>query len=310
MSETAESDPGGGRLPDFFLIGAMKAGSTTLWGHLASHPDVFMCRPKEPQFWSRDAARARGLDWYRSLFAAARADQLCGEASTCYSRWPHFGDVAGRIAQHFPRARFVYILRHPVERAYSHYVHLMDERLLLGDGAVISFEKAIDEIPEIVDTSLYLTQIEQFLPHYPRSVFHVTILDDLQQDFEASWGALQDFLGVARVPLEPARARAVDNPSGDRVVRVGTRRTIERLERNPLLGSVSKLVPRPWRADLQARLERTVLARRLQERRVKQHRAGLSPLSPEIRARLAGRLRRPTRDLEEFLGRRLPGWFE
>src|SRR5690242_14831106 len=83
-----------GRLPDFVVIGGMKCGSTTLFEYLCRHPDVFMCTPKEPGYFSREKVMARGEAWYRSLFADAKPTQLCGEASTCYTRWPHFGDVA------------------------------------------------------------------------------------------------------------------------------------------------------------------------------------------------------------------------
>jgi hypothetical protein len=202
------------------------------------------------------------------------------------------------------------MLRHPVERAYSHYVHLMDERAILGVGSVVSFEKAIEEIPEIVDASLYRTQIERFLEHYPRSSLYVTTLDELRADPQEAWAALQEFLGVARVPLVPERAWAVDNPSGDRLARVGMRRTIQRLERSALVRSASRLVPSPLRAGLRARLETSRLARRLQGLRLERHRASLAHLSPELRARLAKRLHHPTQELEDFLGRRLPGWLE
>ena len=116
-----------GRLPDFMLIGAMKSGTTTLHAYLSRHPGLFLCTPKEPGFFSRDERYARGLDWYRELFTDAQPEQLCGEASTCYSRWPHFENAAPRIAADVPGAKLLYITRDPVERAYSHYRHLMEE---------------------------------------------------------------------------------------------------------------------------------------------------------------------------------------
>jgi hypothetical protein len=202
------------------------------------------------------------------------------------------------------------MLRNPVERAYSHYVHLMDERAILGVGSVISFERAIEEIPEIVDTSLYLMQIERFLEYFPGSALHVMTLDDLQTDPEKALGALQEFLGVMRLPLGTGRSRVVDNRSGDRLVRVTTRRATERVRSSHLLRSASRLVPRMWRVGLVARLETSRLARRIQERRLETHRARLSVPSPTLRAQLLQRLRRPTRELEDFLERRLPGWLE
>jgi hypothetical protein len=111
-----------GRYPDFFIIGAARAGTTTLATELSHHPKVFVCDPKEPFFFSHESVRARGCEsWYQGLFARRRPDQICREASTSYSCWPECGDVAGRIALAMSGARLIYLIRHPVERAYSHY---------------------------------------------------------------------------------------------------------------------------------------------------------------------------------------------
>ncbi len=74
--------------PDFIIIGAMKCGTSTLYEQLAAQPGVFMCTPKEPNFFSDDRIYANGLDWYRGLFAPAPAGALCGEASTHYTKLP------------------------------------------------------------------------------------------------------------------------------------------------------------------------------------------------------------------------------
>ena len=132
-----------GRNPDFLVIGAMKAGSTTLHTYLSRHPDLYLHERKEPGFFSREERYARGIEWYRALFADARPDQLCAESSTCYTRWPHFADVAPRIRQHVPEVRFVYIMRDPVARAYSHYAHMMGERRSEG-LPVLSFGEALE----------------------------------------------------------------------------------------------------------------------------------------------------------------------
>jgi hypothetical protein len=289
----------------------MKSGSTTLWRLLAQHPRVFSCTPKEPQFFSREAVFARGFDWYRQLFAGARADQICGEASTCYSRWPHFGDVPARLAQSLPAARLLYIVRHPVERAYSHYVHLMTERTVRETGPVLDFEKALEELPEILDTSLYLVQIERFLPHYDRSALHVLTLDDLQADPQETMAVVHRFLGLDPLPIDAGSAPRVENRADQRFARVSMHRTIRWIRRHPVFGRLRRLVPVSTRRELAARLRSPEVAARLFERRYETHRARLSPLRPETRRLLLARLERPTRELEAFLGRRLPAsWFE
>ena len=86
--------------------------------------------------------------WYRSLFEEA-ADQLREEASACYTRWPHFGDVASRMASLIPEARLIFIMHHPVDRAYSHFSHLMQERLALHGETFVEMQAALDDFSEI-----------------------------------------------------------------------------------------------------------------------------------------------------------------
>ena len=112
-----------GRLPDFVIVGAAKSGTTTLREHLLRHPDVFMCQPNEPCFFDANANWSRGLDWYKGLFAPADDDQLLGESSTNYTRYPQVLDVPHRIHDAIPGAQLIYIMRDPVLRTYSHFVH-------------------------------------------------------------------------------------------------------------------------------------------------------------------------------------------
>ena len=87
-------------LPDFIIIGAAKAGTTSLYAMLDRHPDIFMPRQKEPEFFARDDLYAQGLDSYAENFAGAEPGQVVGEASTLYSLSPLFGQTAARIKDH------------------------------------------------------------------------------------------------------------------------------------------------------------------------------------------------------------------
>jgi hypothetical protein len=140
--------------PDFVLIGSAKSGTTSLFAELATHPDLFASPIKEPAFfsysparpkfhawermlrvWERDnpgrVAPPRGEDsrWddyleiYRDLFRGAQPGQVRGEASTDYTRWPQFPGVPARMSSIFPDLKLLYIVRHPVDRAYSHFCH-------------------------------------------------------------------------------------------------------------------------------------------------------------------------------------------
>src|SRR5215469_9765623 len=106
--------------PDFIVVGAMKSATTTLHEQLARQPGVFMSRPKEPNFFSDDAAYARGWRWYESLFKDAAATDLRGESSTHYSKLPTFPRTLERMLRYLPRVKVIYVMRHPIDRLVSH----------------------------------------------------------------------------------------------------------------------------------------------------------------------------------------------
>ena len=81
------------RLPNFFIIGAAKSATTTLYKYLASHPQIHMSVEKEPNFFGADIKYQRGLTWYSELFSEAEVGQICGEASTDYSKFPEYPNV-------------------------------------------------------------------------------------------------------------------------------------------------------------------------------------------------------------------------
>lgn len=128
--------------PDFLVIGAPKAGTTALHAALAQHPDIFVSTPKEPKYWLCDGApppawcgpgdRHSQQEWiwqedrYHSLFEPARDDQVRGESTPFYlwSRGAH-----RRIAESLPEVRLLAVVRDPVDRAYSNWMHLWSDGL-------------------------------------------------------------------------------------------------------------------------------------------------------------------------------------
>lgn len=126
--ELAPAETNATRRPDFLVIGAGRAGTTSLHQYLSQHPAVFLPARKAPSYWYAVARpHARDLPQgfvhteaeYRALFSAARPDQLCGEVSPVYLAAT---DVAARVATQLPHVRIVAILRHPVDRVYARWV--------------------------------------------------------------------------------------------------------------------------------------------------------------------------------------------
>lgn len=161
--------------PDFLIVGAMKCGTTTLAAQLARQDGIFMTTPKEPNFFSDDDVFARGLGWYEALFAGAAPGELRGEASTHYTKLPTYPHTIARMAGVLNDPRIVYMIRDPVERAISHYIHEWSLGRMEGDLAA-----AVDRHPELVDYGRYAMQITPFVAAFgPANVF-LTSLEQLK----------------------------------------------------------------------------------------------------------------------------------
>ena len=273
--------------PDFFIIGAMKAGSTSLWHQLQRHPEIFLCTPKEPQYFSHRRGWSRGADWYGSLFAAADQGRYraFGEASTCYTRYPHYGDVAARIAAANPAAKLIYILRDPVDRVYSHYLH-ESERRALGDLPVQTLRDSWRSDPEYLDASRYIVQINQYMQWFSREQLFVCTLGELRENADALVVRTAEFLGCDARPLTNVRSPAVANQSlsasfADRAAR----RTIRNIREGRLGGFLGTLTPRRLRWFLRDRLH-VALRKSTGRMKLKYVKNEISPLLPEDRAEL------------------------
>lgn len=149
------------RLPNLIIIGAQKCGTTSLHYYLDLHPDIFMSREKELRFFAEEFNWGKGIDWYRSHFRARAS--ILGETSPCYSHFTVYRGVPARMAATVPEARLIYVLRDPVERILSHYMHSW------ASGAETRSLAGALEDPEsspYVIRSMYYRQLEQYLPFY------------------------------------------------------------------------------------------------------------------------------------------------
>jgi hypothetical protein len=176
-------------LPSFLLIGAMKAGTTTLYRYLREHPDVFMATPKEPNFFNDHWHR--GVGWYERLFAAVPATRARGEASVRYTSYPNAPECPSRIASVIPDVRLLYVVRDPIARIRSHYLH---EVAALREHRPV--ERALRENPSYLDLSRYATQLERYLDHFPREQLLVVRAEDLFRDPSQVLPTVYGFVGV------------------------------------------------------------------------------------------------------------------
>jgi hypothetical protein len=194
------------RLPTFLIIGAMKAGTTALHDYLGRQPGVFVSDPKELDFFRGDGAWHRGLDWYASHFADAGDAVAIGESSPNYTKRHSDPDVVDRIDRTLPDVRFVYLIRHPIERIVSMYRHLA------GDGLEPRpFDTAVLDDADYVDTSRYAFQIEPYLERFGPDRVLVMRSEDLRDRRAATVSRALEHIGapVTGVPygldVEPNR---------------------------------------------------------------------------------------------------------
>lgn len=198
------------RAPDFLIIGAMKAGTTTLYSDLRSHRSIFMPAIKEPANLVDDTIHtARGVSRYLRLFSTARPDQRCGEASTHYTSLPvHTGAPEAAMAVAGPDVRLIYLIRDPVERALSHHRHLYSRGSCSPDLGV-----ALSSHPAIAEYSRYDIQLEQWLRHYPAAQVAVVRFEMYVAERTQVVSSVLRFLNATSDPEwlpGPARNASVD----------------------------------------------------------------------------------------------------
>lgn len=195
------------RLPDFVILGAMKAGTTSLFRWLEQHPDVAMPRDKEPAFFSREENWQRGVESYAQLFADIPSAKLAGEASVHYSDPAVAERSAERLAQVVPKVRLIFVARDPAERLRSHYRHQVQR----GREKRPLLQALGDADSAYVRCSLYDDALRPYARHFGRErllLLDFTSLTASERGFER----VLEFLGLTPVP----RPREAHNVTSDK----------------------------------------------------------------------------------------------
>jgi len=286
-------------LPNLLIIGAQKCGTTSLHRYLKLHPEVSMSVPKELDFFIVPDEQlfpvgnwSRGLDWYRSHFTERTA--VRGETSPNYTVYPFTEGVAERAASVVPDAKIVYMVRDPIDRIVSHYLHRV------GQGAERrSLNDALGDVDgagpgmTLVYRSMYFMQLERWTRCFPEGSLLVLAQEDLQDDRAETLARVFRFLGV-----DPGFThedfRALSNVSTEKrpPTRVGA--WLRRVRG----GAAARATP--------ARLRRRAAS-------VLEGSGGASPerrpdLSDARREQLEGMLREDADRLRAFTGRSFPTW--
>ncbi|MBM7808954.1 hypothetical protein JOD57_004791 [Geodermatophilus bullaregiensis] len=283
----------GRRLPTFLLIGAMKAGTTSLYHYLGAHPQVAVPQYKAPEFFVEESNWHRGIDWYRRQFPVTGPEVLAvGEASNSYAKHPRYRGVPARIAAHLPDVRLLYVVRDPVARIRSHY----ETRAAEGSERA-PLAEAVFADPIYLDYSRYALQIDQYLEHFPREQLLVITSESLRRSREATMRRVYDFIGV-----DPDHAPA----ELDR----DFYRTSDRAARSPVPLALRKFLKHRFPSTRRFKeLETNTLGalRRVTGRTDAPARPAVT-VPDDVRARIAVELADDVRRLRGHLGADFDGW--
>jgi hypothetical protein len=253
----------GGKVPDFFVVGHPKSGTTALYDALLRHPQIFMPANKEPWFFSseldiREPPRPSGTGWtprtleeYRSLFEAAAPKQRVGEASALYL-WSR--TAAERIAAARPDARIVAIVREPASFLRSLHLQFVQTYLETEKdlGKALSLEderRAGRHVPAneywpgatlYSDHVRYVEQLRRYHAAFPAEQMLVLIYDDFRHDNEATVREVLRFLDVD--DAHPIAVRQVNPTVGVRARRLHELTHAVATGRGPVARAVQRTV--------------------------------------------------------------------
>lgn len=222
MSETlylaAGPEPSPVMVPDFLVMGAMKAGTTSLHNCLAQHPDLFMTYIKEPSYFLNHASRLAYFPiesegkLHKLMFKGYRNQRRIGESSTTYTEAPTVGvEAPGNIYREAPRMQFIYILRNPLSRIVSHFLHCMQRGIYQEP-----ISAAVEKDSTFLERSLYFSQLQRYLHYFPREQFQLLFFEDFVRCPRLQLQKVCQFLGVDDLPIQmpvPVSNRTVVDPN-------------------------------------------------------------------------------------------------
>jgi Sulfotransferase domain len=288
------------RRPDFFIVGAPKAGTSSLYNYLSQHPNIFLSEPKEPHFFHNRRSPGspvlgeKNLEDYLRLFEGVPDNMRAGEASSSYL---YSANAAREIREVCPDAKIIMILRNPVDRAYSQYWnHVRD------GNEHLSFEEALREEPERIKNrrwcgSYYMTggryaeQVARYLDVFGSDAVKVYLFEELKRDAPGVCRDAFSFLGVdSDVPIN---TREAYNRSGP--------------PRSTLLSNLSY---RLSKNEFLAKVLPVTLRRAAKEWLLKGNVRPVPMMDPNTRVRLQEAYRDNILRLGALIGRDLKHWME
>lgn len=294
-------------MPNFLIIGAEKSGTTALYHYLNQHPQIYMSPVKEPNFFSLDGEKPEDhgpghlptghitdIEAYSKLFRGVTGETAIGEASPAYL---YQQKAIERIRLYIPDANLIAILRDPVARAYSNFLHCIS----LGREPLADFEQALQEEEIRVQNNwrglwhykrkgFYYEQLKRYFDLFDKSQIRVYLYEDLNTDPSGTLRDIFHFLGVDESFIPDTSARL--NVSG-----VPRNKALHSLVTNLNRPAMKKFIPNRALHALREPIRNRVLTKPPQ-------------LPPEVRGRLVEVFREDILKLQELIDRDLSKWLE
>jgi hypothetical protein len=274
-------------LPNFLIIGAARSGTTALYYGLREHPQVFMPAKKELNFFTSNWKH--GLEWYGDFFQSQTGQPAIGEASPGYT-FNYASVVVQRIAEVIPEAKLIYMVRHPAERAYSHYLHY---RYTL-QKETRPFSDAIKQDESYLSGSSYYQWIMRYHTHLEQKQMLILLFEEFEINPQACFQQIFEFLGVDPTFIPHSASRKINvnyDPRNKTLQSV-----FKRLAKSKGRYIVDTLLPASSRSFIRNLIDRSVGTHSLPE------------MTPEIRTYLLQYFQEDTQRLAAYLGRDLSPW--
>ena len=177
-------------MPNLIIIGGLKCGTTSIHHYLGLHPEIQMSKPKELNFFVAELNWDLGLDWYASRFDDRF--KVRGESSPHYTNLPRYEGVPERIKAHCPDAKLLYMVRDPIKRILSHWMHATGAGYETRDIATV----LSDPNTQYVNRSRYWMQLQPYLEHFDRDRIELIAQEELQADREGTMRKAFAYAGV------------------------------------------------------------------------------------------------------------------
>lgn len=237
------------RGPDFFVVGAQRAGTTRLCGLLDLHPGIRI-PTKEPMFFQdRDAHwPAAQAEWYRQLFVDAPRTALLGDCSTHYSMCSRFPGTAERIFEFNPTAKIIYMVRDPIRRIESAWPELVS---VYHANRFRGFDWTLRRSNLLLDPSMYWRQLSEYRRYFPDEQILIQFFEDFVENEEAVVSSCWAFLGLSRERIDAADARVL--PRNESLGKVQRALVVDAVRALPAYERYKRLIPQPVKSYFSTR---------------------------------------------------------